>query len=379
MLVKDLVAAMERIAPLEHAETWDKVGLLVGSSARELKGPVLLTIDLTERVLAEAERKKAGAIIAYHPPIFDPLARITNASAQQRIVLRSIELGLAIYSPHTALDAVPGGICDWICEGLSGGSPGKIHGDCRALVPHPSREPTQEVKIVTFLPSDKVDHVRNAMATAGAGIIGNYQVCSFSTPGTGTFLPLEGASPTIGKPGTLEHTAELRLEMVCSRLALPLALQTLRRFHPYEEPAIDVYCLEPKPQREFGPGRRLVLDRPATVRELAQRLKTFLKTSSVRLAQAEHAGSIKTIGVCPGSGGDFASIARQEGCEAYVTGELSHHKVLAALHSGMSVILGEHTGTERGYLPRLALRLKELLPGLAVEHAEADRDPLEPI
>ncbi len=372
---------MESIAPLWLAESWDRVGLLVGSPERELRGPVVLTIDLTERVLAEAKAAHASAVIAYHPPIWEPLKQITDATPQQRIILHAIQLGLAVYSPHTALDAVRGGITDWLCEGLSGGGPGKIAGDCRALQPIERVEQTQQVKIITFVPSAEAERVRNALATAGAGIIGNYNVCSFSTPGTGTFLGVEGANPAVGSVGTLQHVAETRLEMVCSRSALALAIETLRRFHPYEEPAIDVYDLRPKPLRSTGAGRRLVLDQPVTLRELAERLKSSVGRTSVRVADATPPGRpsevVRTIGVCPGAGSSLAGTARAEGCDVFVTGEMSHHNVMAALHSGMSLILGEHTSTERGYLPRLAQRLTGMLPGVETLVSVADRDPLE--
>ncbi len=386
MLMSDLIAAMERIAPLAHAEPWDKVGLLVGSGGRELTGPILLTIDLTERVLAEAIEAEASAVIAYHPPIWEPLTRVTDTSPAQRIVLGAIERGISIYSPHTALDAVPGGICDWLCEGLSGGgggggggAPGKVQGDCRALSPHDDRPSTEEVKIVTFVPAAQVETVRNALATAGAGIIGGYKVCSFVSPGTGTFLGGEGTKPAVGNAGRLESVPELRLEMVSSKAALPLAIQTLRRFHPYESPAIDLYALLPKPQREFGAGRRLVLDRPVSVDELAARFKAFLGTSTVRVADAGHTGPIRTIGVCAGAGSSLLAAAKADGCEVFVTGELSHHQVIASLHSGVSVILGEHTGTERGYLPRLAARLAAEFPGPRIMISTADRDPLRAV
>ena len=88
MLVQDLVGIMQVIAPLEYAEEWDRVGLLVGDTRREVSGPVLLTIDLTEDVLGEAIRAGASAIIAYHPPIFDPLNRVTDATPRQRVILR---------------------------------------------------------------------------------------------------------------------------------------------------------------------------------------------------------------------------------------------------------------------------------------------------
>ena len=245
MLVRDLVEAMEGIAPTPYAEAWDRVGLQVGAPSREVTGPVLLTIDLTERVLAEAVSMRASAIIAYHPPIWNELGRLTDASASARIIRGAIEAGMAIYTPHTALDAAEGGMTDWLCEGLSA-PPGKARegvtaGDCRSLEPHVERDPDQEVKIVTFVPPDKAEEVRGALATGGAGIIGAYRLCSFGTVGTGTFLGGEGTNPAVGEAGRLERVDELRLEMVCSKHALPIALKTLREFHPYEEPAFDVY------------------------------------------------------------------------------------------------------------------------------------------
>ena len=138
MKVRDLVSAMEEIAPLSLAEGWDKVGLLAGDRERALTGPVLLTIDLTEAVLGEAIQAGAHAVVAYHPPIWEPLTRITDATPRQRIILRALEAGLAIYSPHTALDAVAGGVTDWLAEGLSGQHAARPH---RRRLPraHPAR------------------------------------------------------------------------------------------------------------------------------------------------------------------------------------------------------------------------------------------------
>lgn len=388
MLIQDLIAAMQRIAPLELAEPWDKVGLLAGDRSRVLAGPVMLTIDLTEAVLEEAVSAKASAVIAYHPPIWEPLTRITDVTPRQRIILRAIEAGIAIYSPHTALDAVAGGVTDWLCEGLSGGAGGatnpdgpaaKVAGDCRALTPHAGTAPTQQVKITTFVPAADLDRVREALATAGAGVIGGYQVCSFAGPGTGTFLGGEGTNPRLGQRGRIVVAPEHRLEMVCSKSALALAVETLRRFHPYEEPPIDVYELFPQPRRAVGGGRRLVLDKPVTVAELAARLKAWTRRDRIRYALTEGDGQDKPVtfvGVCPGSGASLSKLARAEGCEVFVTGEMGHHDVIGALHAGMSIILGNHTSTERGYLPRLAALMQRELPDLNVQVSTKDRDPL---
>ena len=391
MLIADLAALMQSLAPLAYAEPWDKVGLLAGDATRELKGPVLLTIDLNEAVLDEAARMHCGAIIAYHPPIFEPLTKVTSATPRQRVILRALEAQIALYSPHTALDAVAGGVTDWLCEGISGSTQkDRIAGDCRALAAHAHNPATQQVKIVTFAQAKDVELIRNTMASAGAGQIGEYKVCSFTTPGEGTFLGSDKSNPTIGQSGVVEHVNEVRLEMVCGKSALPVALEMLRKFHPYEEPAIDVYELVPQPRRTVGSGRKLTLDKPVTVRELAERLKTFIGATSVRYALASdsaHAGDtadkpVRIVGVVPGSGESLSKLARSEGCECFVTGEMKHHEVLGALNAGMHVILGGHTSTERGYLPRLKAKMETAaaqrgLTGLRVVQSVVDNTPLE--
>lgn len=379
MRVGDVVSVLERVAPPELAEPWDAVGLHVGRSGDAVDGPVLLTIDLTGAVLAEAESLRAAMIVAYHPPIFKPLERLTDATGKQRVLLGAARAGIAVYSPHTALDAAAGGVTDWLCEGLLDGGTG----DRRALVPATPRRATEELTLVTSVPASDVDEVRAALATAGAGIEGTHTLCSFAITGVRTFM----AGTTTGGPAPLQRVEQVRLEMACARAALALALDTLRQFHPADEPAIEVYERVAQPVRSIGAGRRLVLDRPATPRELAQRLRRVTGSSSVQAALPTGPGAIVTsldqpithVGVVPGSGGELAERARRDGCGLFVTGEMSHHRVLEATDAGLAVLLAGHTATERGYLPVLASRLRALLPGVPIETSRADADPLSPL
>ncbi len=135
MRLQEIIAALQEIAPLEYAEPWDNVGLLVEPAAHWGPGAettrALVTIDLTEAVLEEALAADVQLIVAYHPPIFGGLKRLTASAPLQRVVLRCAERGVAVYSPHTALDAAVGGLNDWLVEGL---------GPCAEvspLVPHP--------------------------------------------------------------------------------------------------------------------------------------------------------------------------------------------------------------------------------------------------
>ncbi len=371
--VQHLIDAMETVAPLRLAEPWDNVGLLMGDPSRVLRGPVLLTIDLTEPVVVEAIDRGCDAVLAYHPPIFEPLKRLTDANGRERVVRRALEAGLAVYSPHTALDATPGGVTDWLADGIL--DPEADAGaDRRALVPHERQAVGEQIKLVTFLPAGAIEQVRSGLASAGAGRIGDYELCSFAIDGTGSFQGGPDTNPTIGEAGRLETVSEQRLEMVCSRKGLALALETLRNFHPYEEPAIDVYALTPKPERSTGAGRRLVLDAPASLETIAARLKAHLKIPAVKIASAGP-NPVTHVGFCPGSGGSLASTARADGCDVFVTGEMTHHHVLAALESGMSVLLTGHTSSERGYLPVLADRLAPALDPVGCLVSERDRSP----
>ncbi len=373
-----VVELLESIAPARFAEDWDNVGLLLdpevsADPAARRAAPVgraLLTIDLTEAVMQEALDERVELVVAYHPPIFRGLKRITADLAQSRVLLAAVRAGIAIYSPHTALDAAPGGVNDWLAEALG-------EGDSTPITPSFEGD---ELKLVVFVPEENVEALRNALADeAGAGWIGNYSHCSYNLGGQGTFLGHEGTSPAIGKSGQLETVDEIRVEMVCTRRQLPRAAQVIHRVHPYEEPAWDVYALGQKPRPGSGMGRLVTLREPAKLDALVARIKTHLGLARVRVAavpEHESGAPIAKAAVCAGAGGSLFEKLR--GPELLLTGEMRHHDVLARVASGTSVVLCDHTNTERGYLPTLARRLEELAGGqLAAVVSKRDRDPLE--
>ncbi|XP_014671917.1 PREDICTED: NIF3-like protein 1 [Priapulus caudatus] len=114
MELAEVVKKLEEIAPLSLAASWDNVGLLVEPSPPHPVKSILITNDLTEDVLDEAIENKASMVIAYHPPIFQPLKRLRATSWKERIVVKCAENRIALYSPHTCLDAVDGGVNDWL-------------------------------------------------------------------------------------------------------------------------------------------------------------------------------------------------------------------------------------------------------------------------
>lgn len=374
-----VVALLERIAPLAYAEEWDNVGLLLeplGDRRAPNEPPrverALVTIDLTEAVLDEAAERDVDLVIAYHPPLFRPLKRVGTRSLAERAVQRCARAGVAIYSPHTALDAAPGGVNDWLAAGAG-------EGERAPLVDARSLDPKQALKLVTFVPPEHADAVAEGLAAAGAGVIGEYTQCSSRTSATGTFLGGAGTNPAVGARGTLERVEEIRLELVCPERALGRVARVMRDVHPYEEPAWDVYPLAPRPEAGFGMGRGVTLAAPATLEALVARLKAHLGRGALRVAAtaAQRAGSpVRKVAFCAGSGS--AVFERAPGFDVYVTGELSHHAVLATLGRGASVVLAEHSSSERGFLPIHARKLAELAEGAVdVAVSERDREPLE--
>jgi dinuclear metal center YbgI/SA1388 family protein len=353
------------------AAEWDNVGLLAGSRAWNAS-KALLCIDLTETVLREAIDSGAKLIVAYHPPIFHPIKSLTDSTATGRVLLEALRERIAIYSPHTALDACEGGINDWLAEGLG-------HGDVRALEPFVDIPETEQNKIITYCPVEAVEAIRNGLAAVGAGRIGAYQLCSFEIPGSGTFLGGEDTNPAVGRRHELNRVNEIRLEMVCPTAALALAVTTLRQFHPYEEPPIEIIRFEKRPHRSVGQGRRVVLDQAITLKTLVERIKTRLGLRRVHAAIANNAPvRISHVGLCAGAGAPLLDAAIAQDCQVFFTGEMRHHDVLGATARGCSVILAGHTSTERPYLKVLAKRLRDETD-LEVIVSKRDVDPLREI
>lgn len=364
--VNDLCQAMERIAPTGHAADWDNVGLLVGQRTAPCC-KIMLTIDLTREVLTEAVSNDVDAVVAYHPLIFEPLKRLDDSSEISRILLGLISAGISVYSPHTALDASPDGMTDWLASNLGDGESMPLE---QAIV----RRPGEANKVVTYVPPEKLEAVRMAMASAGAGVIGEYTHCSTAIENQGTFHGGDSTSPASGEAGKLQHVTEQRLMMVCSEEVLASVIAALRSAHPYEEPPIHVIPLAGHPIRDSGMGRALRLSKPRSTGDIVAELKSVLGVDHLRVADGG-VDSHDAVACCPGAGGSLVDAARAAGATLFLTGEMRHHDVLAAKASGMTIVLAGHTNTERGYLPTLRDRVASLMPGSDVMISGSDRTP----
>ncbi len=355
--LRDIVASLETLAPLSEAEPWDNVGLLWGDETMPV-GKVLACIDYTPAVAEEARTEKAGLVVAYHPAIFSGLKRLPGQSP----IFGAIRAGIALYSPHTALDVAPGGTNDVLADAVGLGE--------RAPLRRLTRDDRHK-KLVTFVPEEALDRVAQALFEAGAGWIGNYSACSFRTPGTGTFFGEEGAAPRVGEAGKLERVAETRLETLVSDAALPAVVRALYAAHPYETPAFDlVRIAEPPVERGLGRIGPWAGERA----ELVQGLKEKLGLEHVLVAGPAN-GRAKRVAVAAGAGGALLDDAVKQKADVFVTGELKHHDALRAAARGMTVVMTLHSNSERAALASFGARLGAALPGLEVTQSRADRDP----
>jgi dinuclear metal center YbgI/SA1388 family protein len=362
MKIKDVSAAIEKIVPLKLAQGWDNVGLLIGNG-RQNVDRILLTIDITKAVVAEARKSKADLIISYHPVIWDGLKKITS----EKVVYELIRRGIAVFSIHTALDSAAGGVNDGLAEivGIENAEP---IGD---YVDNPAGD---NYKLVVFVPVESVGKVSNAVFAAGAGAIGNYSHCGFGVEGTGSFKPLEGSKPAIGEKGKLEKVKEIRFETIVPAEKLSAVITAMKETHPYEMPAFDIIKLHS--EGKFGLGRIGRLAKPMRLNQIIQRVK---KRTGAKVAGivGNKNRLIKTAAVCAGSCGKIINLVIAAKCDLYLTGELKHHQALAAQEAGLTCLCLSHTVSERFILRKLAKQLQKQIKAVTISVSKKDKDPFE--
>jgi len=359
MRLSGIICALEQIAPPSLAESWDNVGLLVGDPNQEISR-ILLTIDYSAAVAEEGRTEKCDLVIAYHPPIFQALKRVVAGNP----IFDAIRRGVAIYSPHTALDVAEGGTNDMLADvlGLTDRRPLK-NGEAKGT----------QYKLVVFVPIEAVEKVSRALFDAGAGTIGNYSSCSFRSAGTGTFFGESGAEPKVGQTGRLEKVDEIRLETVVPIGEVDAVIRALRESHPYEEAAFDLNVLA-APAGNKGHGR--IGSIPPTGRgELFERIKRELGIGHLLIAGPVE-GTVTRAAVCAGACGNMLDDAIKGKAELYLTGEIRHHDAVKAAAAGLTVVCTLHSNSERAVLKRLAKRLEETagMPGMVI--SSEDRDPI---
>ncbi|HMP16589.1 MAG TPA: Nif3-like dinuclear metal center hexameric protein, partial [Gemmatales bacterium] len=317
-------------------------------------------------VVTEAIDHDVSLIVSHHPVLFKPTQRITSTHDLTRLPWKLIRHGIAVYSAHTAYDSARNGINDQLAELI-----GLV--DVQPITP--ATMPAQ-CKIIVFVPESHLHEVSQALFQAGAGIIGNYEQCSFRSEGLGTFWGNASSSPALGKAGQFETAEEFRLETICPACKINQALEALKLAHPYEEPAVDVIPLQTFHYRYVGIGRIGRLPIPLTPTSLAERCSNALKTSVILTGDSERA-PISKVAITCGAGGSLLQAAQSAGADAFLTGEIRFHDELAAQAKNISIIAAGHYATERPGVERMAEQLQLLFPDCKVWASLAERNPAQ--
>ncbi|MCX8130634.1 MAG: Nif3-like dinuclear metal center hexameric protein [Clostridia bacterium] len=361
---KDIVSFLEKLAPPDLAEDWDNVGLILGSS-RQVVEKVLVCLDVTDKVAEEAVSNGIDLIVSHHPLIFKEMKRITEDDFKGKLIYNLIKNNISVYSAHTNLDVADGGINECLAEiiGLR---------EVKNLNKYKSEK---LYKIVVFVPADSIERVREAMCNAGAGWIGNYSDCSFSIKGTGTFKPLEGTNPYMGKKGILEKVDEYRLETIVPQSLLNNVIDAMLNIHPYEEVAYDVYELARK-GKENGLGKVGLLSKPMKLEEFLMHIKKVLNAENVRLI-GNSQKEIKKVAVFCGSFDQEYSGIEKSGADILVTGDIKYHTALEMIEKGLCVIDAGHYNTERIIVPKLVSLINDKFKGIKVAASDMEEDPIK--
>jgi dinuclear metal center YbgI/SA1388 family protein len=364
MNVNDIIESMEQWAPASLAYSWDKIGLATGSPDQKIT-KVITALTITRDAFNAAKRAKAQMIVSHHPLIWDPITTLRSDNPLSKLFLDIAQSGIACFSAHTNLDVALDGINHILADRL--GLTNK-----RSLFNVPQ---AKQAKLVVFVPESHFLRVREAVFAAGAGSIGDYTECSFSSHGHGTFLPHENANPFAGRIGTLSEEPEIRFETLLPSEHTPAIIRALRGAHPYEEPAFDIIPQEME-NPVYSLGLRGELAKPISLDSFAKRIKQKLDISHVRVT-GKGTDKVKYIAVMGGAGGDSADNI-PDGVDVFVTGDVKYHKALDAADAGLNMIDAGHHGTEKWIVPAIADYLKKNLKGLKVA-AYMEPDPFRVI
>jgi dinuclear metal center YbgI/SA1388 family protein len=361
MLVKDVATLLEQFAPLQLQESYDNAGLCIGSPEANVTG-ILITIDITDAVLDEAIEKKCNLILSHHPLIFSGLKKITGQNMTERCVIKAIQHNIAIYSAHTNADAVYNGVSQMMSIKL-----GLLH--CKIL--NPLKGMLQ--KLVTYVPSAHADEVRSALFAAGAGNIGDYDNCSFTVEGQGTFRGNEITHPYVGIRGELHTENEVRMETIFPKYFQQNIIRALLEAHPYEEVAYDIYTLE-NTYEKAGFGMVGELEEAVEERAFLQHVKTVFKSGIVRHTNYRNK-PVQRVAVCGGSGSFLLPDAIRNGADVFISADFKYHQFFDAEGKTIIIDIG-HYESEQFTKELFYDLLMKKFPNFAVHFSGINTNPI---
>jgi len=328
MLLKEIIGVFGKAAPFALQESYDNSGLQSGNPDMEISAG-LICLDVTEEVLEEAIKLKANLIISHHPLIFSGIKSLTGRNATERIIIKAIKNDVAILSVHTNFDSISSGVSRRICDQLGLKNP-------KILDPIKNNL----IKLAFYVPVSHADEVRNVVFEAGAGVIGNYDMCSFNIVGEGSFRGDANTNPFVGVKGEFHIEKEVRVEMVMPSAISEQVVSALIKAHPYEEVAYDLY-----PLSNANPfcGLGMIGELPTEMNEMdfLQLLKEKFNAKCIRHTSLLQR-AIKKVAVCGGSGSTLLSKALASGADVFVSGDFKYHQFFEAENKILIADIGHY-------------------------------------
>lgn len=359
--INDVCLALEELAPLSFQESYDNAGLLIGDRKTPVTA-ILLTIDVTEEILQEALDKGCNMIVSHHPLIFRGLKSITGRNMVERCVIKAIRHNIAIYASHTNLDSVVNGVSSRIAEklGLT---------NCQILQP----KADALLKLVTFVPYGQLEAVRKACFEAGAGHIGNYDSCSYSSAGNGTFRANEQCTPFVGEIGEIHTEPETRLEIILPTYIKNKVTKALIQAHPYEEPAFDFIPLKNN-WNKLGFGVIGQLEREEEEVEFLTRIKQIFNVGCIKHTSLKNK-PVKTVALCGGSGADLIHTAIEKGADVFISADFKYHDYFIPENRILLADIG-HFESEQFTKEIFYDQLTKKFPKFAIHFSEINTNPI---
>jgi dinuclear metal center YbgI/SA1388 family protein len=361
MKLKEIINYFEEIAPFSLQESYDNSGIQVGNPSKDVKA-ALLCIDVTENVITEAVKTGCDLIVSHHPLFFGGVRRLTGQTMIERVIEQAIRNDISIISLHTNMDAVFNGVNAKICEKLG-------LKNSRILDPVEGNL----LKLAFFVPHAQAAVVRDAIFKAGAGVIGNYDSCSFNIGGKGSFRAGENTDPYVGEKGKLHFEEELKVETILPAHLKDKVIGAMINAHPYEEVAYDIYTLKNK-WEQAGMGMIGELEEDMEDYDFLNALKTVFNAGCIKYTSLLNR-KIKKIAVCGGSGSFLLNKAIHSGSDVFVSADFKYHQYFEAEGKILIADIG-HYESEQFTKELFYENLTKKFPKFAVRLSEVNTNPI---
>ncbi len=362
MKIGAITSYLESLAHPSLQESYDNAGLITGDHSWECTG-IVCSLDATEDVIKEAIKKKCNLVIAHHPIIFSGLKKINGKNYVEKTIIQAIKNDIAVYAIHTNLDNVIKGVSGRMAEILDLVNVRILSGKEQTLK-----------KLYTFIPNVHAEKLRAALFSVGAGVIGEYEECSFNAEGYGTFKGSENSNPFVGKPGRQHREAETRIELVFPSWLEKDILSALRNTHPYEEPAFDIINLA-NSHPWTGSGIIGELKSPMEERDFLNFLKDRFSLKLIRHTPLLNK-TVKKVALCGGAGSFLISKALSAGADFYITGDIKYHEFFDANNRMVVADIG-HYESEQYTIDLLFDLLRQKFPTFALLKTEVETNPVQ--